>query len=290
VVDPWITQLWTVLPNIVERNKDKAKSFEEKEFSCAHLSKNVKENLDPQESKESDVISEKVSSIQINENQIQQKQINEQAVGKEEKEEARDLQQPVVLSLGDNPLENVSQLTHLPKINSSILDIQWTLVKREAAHTLFDYLGEFSFENAFDYTETKPFKATLVAANELTSLEANKKVWELVLNIQSLNWNYQPGDAFAIHCPNPDSLVFSILKRLELDPFCVFEVVSKQTEEKKLFNLVKPSTPYEVFKYVLDLHTLPTKSFFRFLAEFAKDAQEKKILLLLCSKQGKKSS
>lgn len=48
----------------------------------------------------------------------------------------------------------------------------------------------------------------------------------------------------------------------------------------------RPWTSYELFKYHLNLHFPPSRSFIRMLSEYATDVEEKKMLLSICSKQG----
>ncbi|KAJ3093135.1 hypothetical protein HK102_007974 [Quaeritorhiza haematococci] len=142
-------------------------------------------------------------------------------------------------------------------------------------------------------TVSSPCPVSVVSVKCLTGKKALKRVIEVGVDLSGLvpSWQYVPGDAFGILCPNADELVLLLLKRLKLEPGTLFKVSAIEGASANAlsglpFDTQVPCTYYEAFKFFLDLHALPRKSFFRMLAEYTTDPEEKQTLLFLCSTQG----
>lgn len=198
---------------------------------------------------------------------------------------------PAPLVISTTALKSTAQLTGVAKIPTEFLDVELQDERRsleEGKSALFAILGCETITSPFDYNLSAPFKAQIASVRCLTGQRALKRVIEIELNLDGLVWDYIPGDAFGVLCPNPDELVLPVLKRLNLEPDRIVQVNAKEQRglEGLPFRSKIPCTVYEIFRYFLDLHALPKKTFFRMLAECTHDPEEKKTLYFLASTQG----
>ncbi|RKP36399.1 hypothetical protein BJ085DRAFT_14154 [Dimargaris cristalligena] len=133
----------------------------------------------------------------------------------------------------------------------------------------------------------------ITQAQYLTAPDALKTT--LALTFQPLpaagkSADFWPGDAFGVICPNPTPLVGALLVRLGLadtaDTPLTIAPVAETTPIPTYLSHLGPVSPRTIFTDLLDLVAVPKKAFIRMLADYTADAEEKKQLLYLCSKQG----
>jgi methionine synthase reductase len=138
------------------------------------------------------------------------------------------------------------------------------------------------------FTKQKPFYSQIKRARCMTSKAAVKRCILVELDITGMRWDYSPGDSIGIVCPNDDMVVHSLCKRLKLDHMQQLQLAPLDGDGAELFpdHIPRSTSVYELFKYSLDITSTPSKYFFRMLAEYCSDLDEKKMLLFLCSKQG----
>ncbi|KND01446.1 uncharacterized protein SPPG_03250 [Spizellomyces punctatus DAOM BR117] len=322
VVDPWIETLWKALPQVACYDEEKAKAFEERAEKDGKFSlklgaekKSVGEAVadgkkDNGESANTNDIVPKSSDGKASAPVSSVNEVSKTANGGDsgdkssvanaflaplnaEEHERLDATSctPVPIVVSKAALESATQLTNVAKIPTEYLDVELEDQGRpiEKSVILPCLIRDTQIIGSpFDYTAANPFKAKIAGVRCLTGPKALKRVLEIELNITGLGWEYAPGDAFGIVCPNPDGLVLPLLKRLSLEPTRLLRVTAKGAAALQglPFETKTPVTVYEAFKYYLDLHSLPKKSFLRVLAEHTSDPTEKKTLYFLASAQG----
>ena len=191
---------------------------------------------------------------------------------------------PSMLFIDIKKLAGTTQLSNVPKLAPFTLNVEATGRRRTSLESIDGYYAETRESISLEYSASNPFLAPISKVRTLTGPKALKKVLEITLDIQRLNWKYQSGDSFGLLCPNPDELVYNLLNRLNLEKDHTFEVSSHISLLP--FSSRIPLTYYEAIKYHLDLHVLPRKSFFRMLAETTSDDAERNTLFFLASTQG----
>lgn len=143
------------------------------------------------------------------------------------------------------------------------------------------------------------YRAPLHSARELTKPGAEKRTYHFDLDVtdypeESGDVDFVVGGAIGV-CPrNPDELIDEIFNRLGVPKMVRDKKVMLKTTngrwptiwgDEEARNLV--TTRRELLAWCSDLQSYPpTKPFFRLLAEYASDPNEKKILLYLASAQG----
>eukprot|EP00736_Rhodelphis_marinus_P012406 Rmarinus@m.17774 len=82
-----------------------------------------------------------------------------------------------------------------------------------------DYESEAAADRhvTFAGATTPVWNVPIKHVEKLTKEGALGRVWSMVLDITGLDWEYQPGDAFGLICPNPPGLVSSLLRHLDLN-------------------------------------------------------------------------
>ena len=137
------------------------------------------------------------------------------------------------LLLDFKQLDTVEELTNLAKLQSCTLIIEFLEGKGDQASSILNLYEKFTVSNHSEYNISKPFQAHIIGSRVLTGPDALKKVIELEIDIQGLGWGYEPGDAFAIICPNPHDIVIGLIQRLEFNPRQLFTM-----EPRKLYSLI----------------------------------------------------
>ncbi|XP_048224356.1 methionine synthase reductase [Perognathus longimembris pacificus] len=136
------------------------------------------------------------------------------------------------------------------------------------------------------------FQVPVSKATQLTADDAVKTTLLLELDIAKTGFSYQPGDAFNVICPNSDSEVRSLLRRLRLADQREHRVFLEIKADTKKKGAVLPQHVPEgcslqfLLTWCLEIRSVPKKAFVRALAEHARDGAEKRRLQELCSKQG----
>ncbi|TPX58123.1 hypothetical protein PhCBS80983_g03352 [Powellomyces hirtus] len=198
---------------------------------------------------------------------------------------------PVPIVISETALQAATTLTGVAKLPAAFLEVEAVPeVSRAPADSRTTYFrtADRTSSSAFDSTARTPFHARITRVRCLTGPKALKRVLEIELDLGKLGWEYTPGDAFAIVCPNPDEVVLPLIARLSLDAASTYmqSKAGGTATQGFPFAMDAPLSVYEMFRYHLDLHAFPKKSFLRLLAEHTTDADEKKTLYFLASTQG----
>ncbi|XP_053570489.1 methionine synthase reductase isoform X2 [Bombina bombina] len=136
------------------------------------------------------------------------------------------------------------------------------------------------------------FRVPITQAVQLTAADAVKTTLMLELDISNTKIELQPGDSFAIVCPNPSVEVRELLMKLDLADKIDFQVSLKVKSGTKKRGASLPSYIPEnsslrsIFTWCLEIRSVPKKAFIRALVEYTSDSKEKRRLQELCSKQG----
>ncbi|NXK88480.1 MTRR reductase, partial [Formicarius rufipectus] len=141
-------------------------------------------------------------------------------------------------------------------------------------------------------SEGTTFEVPITKAVQLTREDAIKTTLLLELDISDIVFDYQPGDAFCVICPNNASEVEELLHILGLsgkgDDFVCVKV--KQGTKKKGASrpqhIPERCTLKFILTWCLEIRAVPKKAFLRALVECTSDVGEKRRLQELCSRQG----
>ncbi|RUS27417.1 hypothetical protein BC938DRAFT_483272 [Jimgerdemannia flammicorona] len=134
---------------------------------------------------------------------------------------------------------------------------------------------------------------TIRKARCLTTPDAVKRTLLIELEVpRGEEVLFEPGDAFGVLAPNEEGIVRAVVRRLGMSEKEAGEFVYRVEAEMEGVELpshlqrAKAVTVLDLLRYGVDLTTPPRKAMLRILAEYTSDAEEKKLLLFLCSKQG----
>eukprot|EP00123_Amoebidium_parasiticum_P015924 comp23207_c0_seq1/m.37707 comp23207_c0_seq1/g.37707 ORF comp23207_c0_seq1/g.37707 comp23207_c0_seq1/m.37707 type:complete len:625 (-) comp23207_c0_seq1:531-2405(-) len=143
------------------------------------------------------------------------------------------------------------------------------------------------------YDMNRPFKSRVMSCKRLTSNDnAVKKTLLVELDLHGSGIDFEPGDAFGMLCenhPREVDLVLSLLGLSDVADMGYTVSVPPTTDKKNAevpSHVAQSSTFRSLFTKHIDLRSVPRKAFIRMLAEECKDANEKRQLLYLCSRQG----
>ncbi|KAI9227567.1 MAG: hypothetical protein DHS80DRAFT_16955, partial [Piptocephalis tieghemiana] len=296
VVDPWIEALWSSLEKALS---DEEQSTRKVEITTLHDS--------PSTIKVNDKDSDPLSS-----------DMGEPSAGQEEKEAPAVGRQKASLSpdqTGESPVESsipihitadtlasVTELTGIPKAPPVRCSIHYLLTDSEETCKMPQEEKELAseelhYQHCLPPGVQAPFMAKLQKATCLTTEDAVKRTLHLEL---SSSLDTLPGDAIGLLVPSPTPLVKSLADRLDLPLHQVLRVEGPPSPgtspDPPKVNLPphlsaldgKSTTLDHLLRWSLDITTTAAlrKPLLRVLAEGAKEDEERKMLLLLCSKQG----
>ncbi|XP_066230726.1 methionine synthase reductase isoform X1 [Saccopteryx leptura] len=185
-----------------------------------------------------------------------------------------------------------SSLTHSkPPLSQASLNIP-SLPPEYLEVQLHESLGQE--ESQVPMTSVGPiFQVPISKAVQLTTNDAIKTTLLVELDISKTDYSYQPGDAFNVICPNSDSEVQSLLKRLQLTDQREHLVLLKiKADTKKKEGAALPQhVPQRcslqfILTWCLEIRAVPKKAFLRALVDCTSDGAEKRRLQELCSRQG----
>ncbi|NWU17763.1 MTRR reductase, partial [Cephalopterus ornatus] len=270
VVDPWIDGLWLALKEALPLQKEKegmdnvvnavtsSPSPAPRVVHELNLNSEVQNlKLGDEGARSSDVLSQKPDDI------------NSMAP-------ARNTEPSLI-----NSIPPVSQSAlNIPALPPEYIEVQFQGTHGENPH-LSSLISE---ETTFEVPVTK--------AVQLTREDAIKTALLLELDISDTVFNFQPGDAFCVICPNNANEVEELLHILGLsekgDDFVCVKV--KQGTKKKGASrpqhIPERSTLKFILTWCLEIRAVPKKAFLRALVECTSDAGEKRRLQELCSRQG----
>ncbi|CAN8184275.1 unnamed protein product [Coccothraustes coccothraustes] len=270
VVDPWIDGLWLALKEALQLQKEKegmnsavnaVSSSLSTDPHAVHELKLISEvqnlKLEDEGARGSDILSQKLDDINL-------------------VAPARDTEPSLVHSV---PPVSQSAL-NIPALPPEYIEVEFQ-----------DIQGENPCLSSL-ISEGRTFEVPVTRAVQLTREDAIKTALLLELDIADTAFEYQPGDAFCVICPNNVSEVEKLLHILGLsekgDDFVCVKV--KQGTKKK--GAVRPqhiperSTLKFILTWCLEIRAIPKKAFLRALVECTSDAGEKRRLQELCSRQG----
>ncbi|XP_074908378.1 methionine synthase reductase [Buteo buteo] len=141
-------------------------------------------------------------------------------------------------------------------------------------------------------SEGTTFEVPVTKAVQLTREDAIKTALLLELDIADTVFDYQPGDAFCVICPNNVNEVEELLQILGLSEKGEHFICVKVKQGTKKRGAARPqhiperSTLKFILTWCLEIRAIPKKAFLRALVECTSDAGEKRRLQELCSRQG----
>lgn len=256
-IDPWIAGLWAALEKVVGLKSE-------------------------------NVVGTEVSNIQSVDDRPEVEQIAK-------KLERTQISRPFLkLPLPFEKLQTVQELTNVSKIPVSLCHVDVVpidgdhLIRSRSWTDFVSQLCKSSTEGPF--TKDRPYKATLTSVQSLTTETAVKKALLCQIDLTGMKWEYKAGDSIGLICPNDEDLCIAICDRLGLPPQTPIRVSAPKGQDESAIpaHIPREVSLLDLFKYHLDVTTFPRKAFFRMLAEYCTDLQEKKMLMYLCSKQGTK--
>uniref|UniRef100_A0A8C0ZDX8 Methionine synthase reductase n=1 Tax=Cyanistes caeruleus TaxID=156563 RepID=A0A8C0ZDX8_CYACU len=270
VVDPWIDGLWLALKKALQLQKEKegmnnaVKAVSSSLSTAPHAVHELKLSPEVQNLKLEDegvrgsgVLSQKLDDINL-------------------VAPARDTKPSLVHSV---PPVSQSAL-NIPALPPEYIEVEFQDTQGENPH-LSSLISEGT-----------TFEVPVTKAVQLTREDAIKTALLLELDIADTAFEYQPGDAFCVICPNNVCEVEELLHVLGLtekgDDFVCVKV--KQGTKKK--GASRPqhipgrSTLKFILTWCLEIRAIPKKAFLRALVECTSDAGEKRRLQELCSRQG----
>ncbi|NXM01380.1 MTRR reductase, partial [Tyrannus savana] len=270
VVDPWIDGLWLALKEalLLQKEKEGMNNVVDAVTSSlspaphvAHelnLSSEVQNlKLEDEGARSSDVLSQKPDDINL-------------------LTPARNTEPSLV-----NSVPPVSQSAlNIPTLPPEYIEVQF-----QGTHGKNPHLSSL-------ISEETTFEVPVTKAVQLTREDAIKTALLLELDISDTVFDYQPGDAFCVICPNNAKEVEELLHILGLsekgDEFVCVKV--KQDTKKKGASrpqhIPERSTLKFILTWCLEIRAVPKKAFLRALVECTSDAREKRRLQELCSRQG----
>ncbi|NWR34895.1 MTRR reductase, partial [Tachuris rubrigastra] len=270
VVDPWIDGLWLALKEalLLQKEKEGMNNVVDAVTSSPspaphvvhelNLSSEVQNlKLEDEGARSSDVLSQKLDDINL-------------------VAPARNTELSLV-----NSVPPVSQAAlNIPALPPEYLEVQF-----HGTHGKNPHLSSL-------ISEETTFEVPVTKAVQLTRENAIKTALLLELDISDTVFDYQPGDAFCVICPNNANEVEELLHILGLsekgDDFVCVKV--KQGTKKKGASrpqhIPERSTLKFILTWCLEIRAVPKKAFLRALVECTSDAGEKRRLQELCSRQG----
>ncbi|KAJ3146680.1 hypothetical protein HDU86_008424 [Geranomyces michiganensis] len=309
VIDPWLKKLWDDLLNVVEYDAEKEKAFREQAGNSESKLDMGKFGVAKKDDAAKKATTKPTSASSAEDASVAALTSGTQALAvssppsidialEDRSSVANQFTSPVTSSshnatrivVSSAGLEAVTTLTGVAKLPTKYLEIERVPgADRPLSESRSNYFKlQSKVETAFEHTAQNPFIARISRVRCLTGAVALKRVLEIELDITGLGWEYTPGDAFAVVCPNPDDLVLPIISSLGLNPTALYKagVAAASATQGFPFSMDEPVSVYEMFRYHIDLHAFPKKSLLRMLAEYTSDPAEKKTLLYLASAQG----
>ncbi|NXM71416.1 MTRR reductase, partial [Serilophus lunatus] len=269
VVDPWIDGLWLALKEalLLQKKQEGMNDVDAVSGSPSAAPHVVHElnfisevqnlKLEDEGTRSSDVLSQKLDDINL-------------------VAPARDTEPSLVHSFP--PLSHSA--LNIPALPPEYIEVQFQDTHGENVH-LSSLISEGT-----------TFEVPVTKAVQLTREDAIKTALLLELDISDTVFDYQPGDAFCVICPNNAREVEELLHVLGLsekgnDFVCI--KVKQGTKKKgasRPQHIPERSTLKFILTWCLEIRAIPKKAFLRALVECTSDAGEKRRLQELCSRQG----
>lgn len=127
--------------------------------------------------------------------------------------------------------------------------------------------------------------AAVTSAEKLTSPDADKLVWHMEVTCESegsLKKAYRPGDAFGVIVENCEDEARRFMKTIRADENTVLRLCKESGDE------IATAPLSQFVKQRIDLRAVPKKMLLRSISDYCEDVEERKALLLLSSRDGRK--
>ncbi|XP_010140942.1 PREDICTED: methionine synthase reductase isoform X1 [Buceros rhinoceros silvestris] len=270
VVDPWIDGLWFALKEafLLQKEKEGMSSVVNAVSSSLSASPHTVHELN---------LSSEVQSLKLQDERVRSSDVlSQKLVDINLVASARDTEPSLVHSV---PPVSQSAL-NIPALPPEYLEVQFQDTHGENPH-----LSSL-------ISEATTFEVPITKAVQLTTEDAIKTALLLELDIADTVFDYQPGDAFCVVCPNNVSEVEELLHILGLSEKGEYFVSVKVKQGTKKKGATHPqhiperSTLKFILTWCLEIRAVPKKAFLRALVECTSDMGEKRRLQELCSRQG----
>lgn len=127
-------------------------------------------------------------------------------------------------------------------------------------------------------------RAHITAAKLLTTADADKEVWHMELTCEgedTIQRTYCPGDAFGIIVENNPDEVMRFMRSIGVEGDTILKV-------QKVGGFVETASIAQFVAQFVDLRATPKKALLRCMSDYCSNVEERKALLRLCSKDGRK--
>ncbi|XP_057284811.1 methionine synthase reductase isoform X2 [Pezoporus wallicus] len=270
VVDPWIDGLWHALKEVflLQKEREGMNSAVDAVSNSLSAAPHVVHELN---------LSSEVQNLKLEDEGVKSSDVFSQKL--------------VDIRLVDSNRDTEASLVHsVPPISESALNIpalppEYIEVQFQDTHGENPHLSSLISEGTV-------FDVPVTEAVQLTREDAVKTALLLELDIADTVFDYQPGDAFCVMCPNNVSEVEELLRILELSEKGEYFVCVKVKQGTKKKGAARPqhiperSTLKFILTWCLEIRATPKKAFLRALVECTSDVGEKRRLQELCSRQG----
>ncbi|XP_074998537.1 methionine synthase reductase isoform X4 [Calonectris borealis] len=268
VVDPWIDGLWLALEEALLLQKEKEGMSSDAVSSSLNAAPHIGHELNS---------SSEVQNLKLEDERVRSSDVLTQKL--------------VDIHLVASTRDTEPSLVHsVPPVSQSALNIpalppEYIEVQFQDAHGENPRLSSL-------ISEGTTFEVPVTKAVQLTREDAIKTALLLELDIADTVFDYQPGDAFCVICPNNVNEVEELLHILGLSEKGEYFVCVKVKQGTKKKGAAHPqhiperSTLKFILTWCLEIRAIPKKAFLRALVECTSDAGEKRRLQELCSRQG----
>ncbi|NXG70999.1 MTRR reductase, partial [Baryphthengus martii] len=270
VVDPWIDGLWLALKEafLLQKKKEDMSSVVDAVSSSACAAPHIVHELN---------LSSRLQNVKLEDEGVRSSDVlSQKLVDVNLAASARDAEPSLVHSVP--PL---SQSTlNIPALPPEYIEVQFQ-----------DTHGENPHPSSL-ISEGMTFEVPVTKAIQLTREDAIKTALLLELDIADTVFDYQPGDAFCVICPNNINEVEELLHVLGLSEkgeYFVSVDIKQGTKKKGAAHpqhIPERSTLKFILTWCLEIRAIPKKAFLRALVECTSDVGEKRRLQELCSRQG----
>ncbi|XP_018324232.1 methionine synthase reductase [Agrilus planipennis] len=142
------------------------------------------------------------------------------------------------------------------------------------------------------FAESPLYYAPIKSSKLLSKGEDTNKIYELILNTQDIDFEFEVGDTIGILPCNSAYEIEQIIEKLKLkevaDKFYKLSV-SRDTSKKNPKipqHIPEYGTIRNILQYHIDIRSPPKKLFLQTLSSYTKAEEERKNIIFLCSKEG----
>jgi sulfite reductase alpha subunit-like flavoprotein len=160
----------------------------------------------------------------------------------------------------------------------------YTGIKKENASFIQPFLKMEIVENktklAPKVKQEKNFEAKLIYSEKLTTEKAKNQVLMLEFEVENVKFN--PGDSVGIHPQNNPEIVVFLLKKFNVDPELIINLVISDDSKKEIFpkHIQTPSSLFDIFMN-LDIDSILNHYQIKILSQYIEDKEELELIKLL---------